>query len=214
MKSDAVSLLPRQRRSRETVERLLMATVRVLDSRGLEGALVPRIAKAAGVAPASIYRRFADKDALLRSAFLHVLQQSNEANRKHLKTLLLRGSLEETVPRLIALLFQQYRAHPKLLRALSTFVDTDLDGAFADRARSMIAKNLREIVAVLIIHRSEIRHRSPQRALEFAILSASSSIEAIVLDPTSLWNTVLPLSDKELAAHLSRGFVAYLRADD
>src|ERR1700733_5106492 len=81
---------PKQARSRATAERLLAAAIRVVDEVGLEGATVPRIAAAADVAPASVYRRYADKDALLRAAFLHALENSNQNNRQMMTKLLLR----------------------------------------------------------------------------------------------------------------------------
>src|SRR5689334_1896197 len=55
---------PQQARSRRTVERLLAATVAVVEAKGLAGVTIPEIAVAAGVSAGSVYRRFTDKDAL------------------------------------------------------------------------------------------------------------------------------------------------------
>ena len=203
--------VPQQRRSREMFERLLIATVRVLDQHGLDGAVIPRIAASAGVAPASVYRRFADKDALLRAAFLHVLDTSRETDRRTLSKALLRDTLEETAQRLMSVMFAQYRSHPHLLRALVRFLDADTDREFVREARWIVADNLNEIAEVLLAHQESINHTSPRRALQVAVLSAVSSIEAIVLEPESLWNAVLDASDEELAKELARGFVGYLR---
>ena len=192
-------------------ERLLIATVRVLDQHGLDGAVIPRIAASAGVAPASVYRRFADKDALLRAAFLHVLDTSRETDRQTLSKALLRNTLEDTAQRLMSVMFAQYRSHPRLLRALVRFLDTDADREFVREARWIVADNLNEIAEVLLAHQESISHPSPRRALQVAVLSAVSSIEAIVLQPESLWNAVLDASDEELAKELARGFVGYLR---
>lgn len=205
-------LAPQQKRSRETVERLLSATVQLLDESGLDGAVIPRIALVAQVSPASVYRRFADKDALLRAAFLHMLNQSREANRQSLAKLLLRSTLAETTQRLMALSFAQYRQHPNLLRALSRFMDTDTDQKFIAEVRAIVAANLKTIIDILLVHRDEIAHRVPKRALQIAVITAWSAIEGIALEPTSLWHVVQPLSDKQLANELARGFVAYLRA--
>jgi hypothetical protein len=59
--------------------------------------------------------------------------------------------------------------------------------------------------------RAEIRHPIPRRALQFALLSAGSAMEAYALDSTSVWHTVLSLSAKELKAELAHGFMAYLQ---
>jgi AcrR family transcriptional regulator len=202
---------PKQQRSRDTLERLVIATVKVLEQDGLDGATVPGIAKAAKVAPASVYRRFTDKDALLRATFLHMLRQSNEANRDSLAKAVQCETLEETVVRLISALFEQYRRHPRLLRALTRFMESDKDEEFVHSAKLHIAENFNLVVDALLPFRAEIRHPIPRRALQFALLKAGSAMEAYALDSTSLWHAVLPLSEKELKAELAHGFVAYLR---
>lgn len=213
MSSTTSAHAPKQQRSRETLERLLIATIQVLDEHGLAGAVVPRIAALAGVVPASIYRRFKDKDALLRAAFLHMLRQSNDANRDRLESALLRDTLEASAEQLMVLLFDQYRQHPHLFRAIARFLDVDTDADFGREARAHLAGNVNQIAQVLLRYREEIRHPSPEQALQFAILSAGSSVEAIALEPGSLWNTVLPMSETERASELARSFVAYLRSD-
>ena len=59
----------RQQRSRETLDRLLDAAEAVLAEEGLEAATVPRIADRAGMSVGAVYRRFPDKDAVLRAVY-------------------------------------------------------------------------------------------------------------------------------------------------
>ncbi|WP_199098397.1 TetR/AcrR family transcriptional regulator [Dyella sp. ASV21] len=202
---------PRQQRSRETLDRLLAATVKALDEEGLDGAVVPRIAALAGVAPASIYRRFPDKDALLREAFLHMLRASNTANRDHLSKMLVRDTLEASAAQLMELLFAQYRRHPRLMRSLLRFLENEGASEFAREVHGHIAQNMAQVVDVLQVFKAEIPHRVPRRALQFAVLSAAGAIESFALEPVSLWQTVLPMSDRQFQAEQARSFVAYLR---
>jgi len=202
---------PQQERSRQTLERLLVACVRTLDRDGLEGCTLPRIAIEAGVSPATVYRRFADKDALLCAAFLHILKKSNDSNHENLAKAILRPTLEETAERLVASLVRQYRTHPRLLRALSLFLDGHVDSDFGREARRLMADNLQLISTVLLNHRKGIRHPNPRRATLFAVLSAASNIETIVFEGDSLWHVALPLDDAKLSAELARSLVAYLR---
>lgn len=202
---------PRQQRSRETLERLLAATIRVLDDEGLEGAVIPRIAALAGVAPASIYRRFPDKDALLREAFLHMLRTSNTANREQLGAMLLRDTLEASAAQLMELLFAQYRRHPRLMRALMRFLEGEGTSEFANEVRLHIAENIEQVVEALQVFRGDVRHRFPRRAMQFAVLSAAGAIESFALEPVSLWQTVLPMTDRQFQVEQARAFVAYLR---
>lgn len=211
MTSEESSRAPRQDRSRATAERLLNATIRILDESGLEGAVIPRIAEAAGVAPASVYRRFDDKNALLRAAFLHVLKQTNQANHQLLETMLLGDCLAATARKLVILLFDQHRQHPRLLRALSRFIDADSDQAFVHEARTILRANVDLVVDVLLKHRSEIARTPPEPALRFIVLNVACSIETFALDPYSLWHVEPSISDAELADSLVHCFVAHLK---
>jgi len=202
---------PKQQRSRETLDRLLAATIKILDEEGLEGAVIPKIAAAAKVAPASVYRRFVDKDALLRAAFLHMLRKSNELNRELVGKALLRKTLEESAVELMNVLFDQYKRHPRLLRASAKFLETDTDPDFSRDARLHVAENISLVVDALLAFRVEIEHRFPRRALQFAVLTAASAIEGYALEPSSMWHVMAPVSEKELKAELARTFVAYLR---
>ena len=158
-----------------------------------------------------MYRRFADKDALLRAAFLHVLRQSKQANQETLQSLLLCDSLAATARALITLLFAQYRQHPQLLRALSRFVDADPDLEFVREARLLIRANLDVVVDVLLRHGGEIAHAAPEAVLRFAVLNAACSIEVFALDPNSLWHVAPAMSDVQLADSLVHAFVACLK---
>lgn len=113
-------LAAKQARRGATAERLLAAAIHVIDSVNLEGTTVPRIAAAAGVAPTSIYRRYADNDALLRAAFLHALASSNQNSRQMTVARLLKKDLQSTETRLITSLFKPYRRHPLLMRGLAS----------------------------------------------------------------------------------------------
>ncbi len=210
MNTDKSSREPRQQRSRATAERLLNATIAVLDQAGLEAALIPRIAAAANVAPANVYRRFADKNALLRAAFMHALTQSNVSNRAQLTAQLLGTSLSASARNLITMLFDQYQRHPHFLRALSRFIDTDTDPHFVQQARALVGANVDLLVDVLLAHRSEIAHVPAQPALRFAVLNATCSIEAYTLDPHSIWHVQPSLSCAQLTDSLVHSFVAHL----
>lgn len=212
MNIDQSALAPRQERSRVSVERLLNATIALLDQSGLEGAVIPRIAAAAGMAPANVYRRFTDKNALLRAAFLHALVQSNEANQQLLQTHLTGSSLAASAGKLMTLLIDQYRQHPHFVRALSRFIEGDSDQEFVQQARALIGANVDLVVAALLAHQDEIAHAAPKQALRFAVLHATCSIEAYALDPQSIWHVEPAISPENFKAQLEHSFVAGLTA--
>ena len=76
-----------QARSRESLARLLKAAAEVLNKDGLDGSTIPRIAARAGLSPGTVYRRFPDKDALLREVCLRLLEE----NYRQSKQLLIAG---------------------------------------------------------------------------------------------------------------------------
>src|SRR6185369_480768 len=88
---------PRQARSRETLARLLDAAQAVLAEGGLEAATVPAIAKRAGLSVGAVYRRFPDKDALLRAVYVRLFGRAREQNAARLDPELYRGMALETV---------------------------------------------------------------------------------------------------------------------
>ncbi|MFD2366420.1 TetR/AcrR family transcriptional regulator [Pseudoduganella sp. GCM10020061] len=208
--SNPTTLEPRQERSRATVERLLNATIGILNQAGLEGALIPRIAKDAGMAPANVYRRFVDKEALIRAAFLHALSRSNQNNEALLAQHILGDHLADSVAKVIALMFQQYRSHPLFMRSLSRFIETDSDQEFVSKARAILGQNLDCLIRILLAHREEIRHAQPETALRFAVLQAACAVEVYALDDRSIWHLAPAFSEEELARSLTDSFVLYL----
>jgi len=202
---------PQQQRSRETLDTLITATIRQLESDSLEACTLPRIAAQANLAAASVYRRFPDKDALLRAAFLHVLQQNAKITRPQLEKLLLRKSLEATIEAIVLDLLRQYRQRPHFMRSLSLFLESHSGTTFALEARQLISTRLELTAGLLLEYRDRIRHPNPARAVVFAVLLATSAIEAAILTPDSLWSVALPFADKQLAAEITRTALAFLR---
>lgn len=211
MSQQGTQLEPQQERSRRTLARLLTATVSALHESGLEGATIPRVAEAAGVSPATVYRRFKNKQDLLRAAFLHMLETSKAENRECLPKELSRPTLAHAAHRFVELTFAQYREHGRLLRALEQFIKADEGSEFAQAARRVFKSNLDVVVQAMLAYRKEIAHPEPERAVRIAILTASTAIEAIFFAFSSPWDTLQPISDEALVEELTRGYVAYLK---
>ena len=204
---------PRQARSRATADRLLEATFALLSESGLEGAVIPRIAERAGVSAANIYRRFADKDALVRATILQALHATRAVNEEALARMLVRATLADSARRLMALLLEQYRSQPRLMRALVRFLENDTDAAFVQEARGLLRANAELAARAMLVHGDEITHPDPARGLAFAVMNAAVVIEAYMLDPhANTWLAGRPLTVAELARELAAGFVARLQA--
>ncbi|HEY1773919.1 MAG TPA: TetR/AcrR family transcriptional regulator [Gammaproteobacteria bacterium] len=212
MSPQETPLEPQQERSRRTLENLLAATIRTLHESGLEGATIPRIAEAAGVSPATVYRRFEDKKDLLRAAFLHMLESSQTQNRMHLAKGLSRPTLEQTARRFVELNFAQFRQAGQLLGALQQFMDTDGDSKFRQAARRIVEGNLKMIFQVMLTHRKEIAHEDPELAVRIAVLTTTNAIETNFFKPHTAWRALQPMTEKTLMDELTRALVAYLKS--
>ncbi len=124
---------PQQVRSRKTLEALLQATVRTLEAHGLEACTLPRVAEAAKVAPATVCRRFADEDVLMRAALLHVLEGGVTDKAVEAKALG-RETLAETAERVVVEMLRRCRERPRLLQATSLFLAAHAGTEFAHTA--------------------------------------------------------------------------------
>lgn len=203
---------PKQQRSRETLARLLEATIDTLAKYGLAGATIPRIAEAAGAAPASVYRRFRDKESLFRAAIIDALERSNAVNAAAIPPVLKGRTLDWVAGSLARSVLTQYRTRPRLTRAIIRFTENDTDDAFKARAMALVVANTGMIIDTIIEQfRDEIAHPDPRRAVTFASLALANIIEERALEEFSVWHAMLPMSDEDLCLELQRLFLNYLR---
>ncbi len=212
---DSGSRAPRQARSRQTMERLLAAVLVVIEDKGLACVTLPEIAATAGLSTGSVYRRFTDKEALIRAAFLRLLEASQALNQASLPPDRFEGiSLDDALNALARGLVAQYRGRTGLLKALDQFLEVQTDEVFRERALDMIEANMRRLVEALLPFRDQIAAEDSKRAITFALLSAITLIEVHKLHDPLLWRRMLPLDDDALALETARAMGAYLALRD
>jgi AcrR family transcriptional regulator len=199
---------PQQARSRATLTRLLDAAEKLLDEGGLDAATVPAIAKRAGVSVGVVYRRFPDKDALLRAVFERFFARAREHNLAALQTI---GRIQLPLPVLMRKLIhgtiEGQRRFRHILRALTHFYRTHRDPTFRDAAMEMNREAMRAISVVLLSHPERISHPNPEQAVEFAMLSLGAILHATVIEEEPLYT--LEHTDG-LEEELTRMLFAYL----
>jgi len=171
-----------QERSRETLQRLLEACADVLEKDGLEGATIPRIAKQAGVAAGSVYRRFRDKDALLQETFGQLFEVAHARNQKQLTPERIPAigirPLARTMVRSIVL---GYRSRPGLLRALIRYLHQNPDAAFKQRADELQRRTLDQMCELMLRRKDEIGHPDPAFAVRFGLMMVVSTAQNVVV---------------------------------
>jgi len=205
---------PVQARSRETLRRLLDAAEAVLERHGLDGATLPRIAQAAGVSPANVYRRFRDKDALMAAVFRRFSEINATEAERPIDAESIRGlGLDELVRLWTSGLLGAYRARSGLMRATMEYTSRHPTAPFIRRQAALEARNFDKMASVLLLFRDEIRHPDPEFAVRWAMLAAGAILrDRVLFDPRRLIERLAPASDETLREELARTLLRYLRA--
>jgi AcrR family transcriptional regulator len=161
--------LPTQRRSRQTVEAILDAVVRILKREGIEGVTTNHIAEVAGVSIGSVYQYFPDKRAIFGA--LHD-RHADEIGRLVEVTLVAHAasSFEDLVRALVEALVEAHASDPELHELLTTEVP-HRGGARAFEAR------LRNAFRLAIEARAKTKR--PARDHERVLFVLPAMVEAL-----------------------------------
>jgi AcrR family transcriptional regulator len=125
---------PKQHRSRQTVEAVLDAVVRVLKREGIEAVTTNRVAEVAGVSIGSVYQYFPDK----RAIFVALHDRHAEQIGRLVESRLVENAaspLEALVGALVDALVEAHAVDPELHHLLATEVPHGADGARGLEAR-------------------------------------------------------------------------------
>jgi len=205
-----------QARSRESLRKLLDAAREVLGHYGMDGATIPRIARHAGLTPGSVYRRFQDKEALLQSAILEILERQEETMKTRVTPLATSQlPLPEFAAKIIGEMVGAYRANAGLLRGLRQFMQGRVGTAFWKKASALEAAHFQRTVDLFLLYRKEIHHPQPRMAVSLALRMIAGVLYQVVVWPMQLKATrdLLPRDDDALARELTRAFLRYLEVE-
>lgn len=199
-----------QERGRQTLERLLDAAEQMMDFVGLEGATVPAIAAGAGVSVGAVYKRFPDKDALLRAVYERFFTDLLAANQFALDPAKwVDTPTIELVTTLVAGMVDGYRSRKSLIRALLLYAETHTDSEFREHAEKLRLETFQLFEAVLRDRREDIGHPHPERAIRFAVVLIGHALQSSVV--SGMGSRDLLSSGTETAAELAKIIVGYLR---
>jgi len=210
------TLEPQQERSRESLRKLLKAATEVLGQHGVEGTTIPRIAQHAGLTPGAVYRRFRDKDELLETAILGILERQDERVKAGMTPdMAARIPLEVFAEQIVGGMVVTYRMNAALLRALRQFVQGRANTAFVKKAGKLEVRAYEGLVDRILAGRTDIRHPNPRIAVSFGLMMVISTLYELIVMPISVldWKGLLPKDDQALKRELTRAFLSYLDVD-
>jgi AcrR family transcriptional regulator len=206
------SLEPQQERSRESLQKLLKAAIEVLGQHGVEGTTIPRIAHHAGLTPGSVYRRFRDKEALLETAILGMLERQDENLRTMTPDIAREIPLAVFAEQTINGIVVAYRARAPLIRAMRRFVQGRAHTAFWRKADRLEIRTYEQLVNLFLTHSERINHPDPRTAVATGLMMVISTVMELVVTHKDLsaWKGLLPGDDQALKRELVRAFLSYL----
>ncbi|MGD0893228.1 MAG: helix-turn-helix domain-containing protein [Terracidiphilus sp.] len=207
------TLEPQQARSRESLRKLLKAAAEVLGQHGVEGATIPRIAEHAGLTPGAVYRRFRDKDTLLETVVLGILERQERTLRLSLpEEMAAKIPFAVLAEQLINSMVISYRSQAGLLRAIRQFVQGKENTPFWKKATKLEFRAIEYLVDLLASKRGEIHHRDPRIAVALGLRMVTCTLMELVLNPSNdkSWKGLMPKDDQALKRELLLSFLNYV----
>jgi AcrR family transcriptional regulator len=207
------NLEPQQARSRESLSKLLKAAVQVLGHHGVAGTTIPRIAALAGLTPGAVYRRFRNKDVLLETAILRILEDQDKQLRLSLTVeTAAKIPFPALAEQLISSLVVSYRSKASFLRAVRQFLQDKEGTSFLKKSTKLEIRTYEYLVSILVASGGTTKHADPRAATGLGLMMVVGTLWEVVvnLGDAKLWKGLLPKDDQALSQELTRSFLSYL----
>jgi AcrR family transcriptional regulator len=162
---------PKQKRSRESLERVLDASTTLLEEKGFDAFTIQDVSQRADVSIGAIYARFGSKESLLRAVHRHAMdsiQPEHEA---------VAGAdgrpdrqIREVIVGAVRMVAAIFRGNEKLLRAFMHLgaVDDEIARRGSESSRDLA----RQFASTVLAHRDAITHPDPDSAVDVAFRMA------------------------------------------
>jgi AcrR family transcriptional regulator len=199
---------PQQSRSQETLDRILDAAEQVLTEKAFgEATLAEIMDRAGGLTVGAFYRRYPDKNALLRHLderfFSEMLKKNAEVlNPDRWANATAREIIEHFCREAVAV----YSTRRGLLRSL--FLRARSDTVLQQSALHVNEQFLANLRALLLARRDEVAHPDPDRAIELGFMMVIGSLRELVVFGET-WPAP-PAHTPALAAEVARMYCGYL----
>jgi AcrR family transcriptional regulator len=161
-----------------------------------------------------VYRRFRDKDELLETAILGILERQEERLKAGMTVeMAAKIPLDVFADQIIGGMVVTYRTHAALLRALRQFTQGRANASFLRKASKLEVRSYERLVDLVLAGRKDIRHPNPRIAVSLGFMMVISTLYELVVMPvisTRDWKGLLPKDDQALKRELTRAFLSYL----
>lgn len=178
----SASHAPQQLRSRRTEQRLVEATLSLLQEGGLAACTVPAVAERAGVAVGSVYRRYPDKQAMVGSAILALFSVPPEAERQYVAIVEESSDLDDFLRRLTLSTIIATQHNRTLVLATRDFARLTTDEAWLSDYRRLRGR-ARTLVLDAAIERFRAELPGGDAPLRLALAAIYGAVEVVFIEP-------------------------------
>ena len=199
---------PKQERSRQSLERVIEASMALLEEQGFDAFTIQDVSQRADVSVGAIYARFGNKESLLRAVHKHAMEAlvpahdtvaaGDEGPAKPAR---------DVIADAVNGVAQIFRHNEKLLRAFMHLgaVDDEISRRGSENSVDL-ARHFRETV---LAHRAEITHPSPETAVDVAFRMAYCTFaRQVMYGPT--FESDRPIKWDDLTTEVGAACAAYL----
>jgi AcrR family transcriptional regulator len=204
--------LPQQRRSRESLERVLKASEKLLAQKGYEGFTIAEVSRSSGVSVGSVYGRFENKDALIHAVHARQIERLErmipemEAIGQDTD-----ADLESALTRAVDALAGVVRRERALLRVF--MMRGPVDPTIRELASRSSRRAAHAFEQAILARRDEIAHPRPEVAVDLVFRAIYDVLSRRVMyGPT--FESGMKHSWDRLVGELITAGLAYLRFGD
>jgi AcrR family transcriptional regulator len=209
--SDTSIRQPKQRRSQQSLERVLEASIRLLEESGFDAFTIQDVSQRADVSVGAIYARFGNKESLLRAVHRHAMES---IGAEHDAVAAVDGRPHESVRDVIAGAVRTvaaiFRTNEDLLRAFMHL--GAVDDEIARRGSDSSTDLARQFEETVLHHRAEITHPDPKKAVDVAFrMTYCTFARQVMYGPT--FESDREISWDDLVEEVGAACAAYLLAE-
>ena len=201
---------PKQRRSQETLDRLLNATRELLEETVFEDLTIQQIATRAGCSVGTFYGRFENKDAILpRLLEMHYEEMERNVETVFADTAWNDAPLDKRVGLVVDHLASIAQRQPGLIRTL-VLRNYQRPESIPTSIRTAAQRVLSRLYDFLLECRSEMKHPDEKNAVQVGLLMVVAALRERLVLIGATHSTALSTSNAILIGELKHALLAYL----
>lgn len=198
---------PLQRRSRQSLERVLEAGLEVLQEEGFEGFTLQEVSRRAGVSIGSIYARVPSREALIMAIYDRAMDWSEEQGWLQRNAARQDLTPRERIEGIVADLANTTLDHGEVLRVFMR--QAPMNPEIWQRGARISQATAKLFERAILEHRQDLGHPDPELAVDVAFrMVYCTTARRITHGPK--FESTRSVSDKKLVRELARAVADYL----